>query len=39
MRRTLRKSAILRTTVLVAGENGYGKEELCNRRWGWISLR
>jgi hypothetical protein len=23
MRRTLRKSAILRTTVLVAGKNGY----------------
>ena len=25
MRRTLRKSAILRTTVLVAGKNGYGR--------------
>ena len=24
MRRTLRKTAILRTTVLVAGKNGYG---------------
>ena len=25
MRRTLRKTAILRTTALVAGKNGYGQ--------------
>ena len=35
----MRKTAILRTTVLVAGKNGYGKEELRDRLWGWINLR
>ena len=33
MRRTLRKSAILRTTVLVAGKNGYELRLSRNPYW------